>query len=167
MIHASLVPHPDFSPRAVEAIEVTAAIRRGTSVLTYRVTGATPRIPVPAAPARTDGLWQQTCFELFVKPVGHEDYFEFNFSPSTAWAAYRFDGYRTGMADLPLPAPIIEPIESGIRVQVDLGGLSAGAWRAAITAVIEESDGTKSYWSAMHPEGKPDFHAPENFVVTL
>lgn len=162
-----LVPHPDFPPRAVEAIEVVADIRRGASVLQYRVSGEPPLIPASAAPERTDGLWQRTCFELFVKPEGGEGYFEFNFSPSTQWAAYRFDGYRAGMADQPLAVPAIAPIEDGVRVQVDLAGLPEAAWRLAITAVIEEADGTKSYWSAAHPAGKPDFHDPACFALQL
>ena len=37
----------------------------------------------------------------------------------------------------------------------------------AITAVIEERDGTKSYWSLAHPEGAPDFHHPDCFTLHL
>lgn len=166
-IQVTLEPHPDFPPRNVEAIEVFADIRRGASALVYRVIGQLPLIPPAAAPGRTDGLWQHTCFELFVRRVGEEGYFEFNFSPSSEWAAYRFDSYREGMAELPLAVPVIEPIEDGVRVQVDLGGLPEGEWRIAITAVIEEVDGTKSYWSAAHPAGKPDFHDPACFALEL
>lgn len=166
-IRAPLLPHPDFPPCAVEAIEVVADIRSGASVLTYSLTGKAPRIPAPAAPERTDELWKHTCFELFVKPEGGGSYFEFNFAPSSQWAAYRFDGYREGMGDQPLAAPWIEPVEGGVRVAVDLGALPESAWRVAITAVIEEADGTKSYWSAAHPAGKPDFHDPACFVFEL
>ncbi|NYT39628.1 DOMON-like domain-containing protein [Sphingomonas sp. R-74633] len=162
-----MIPHPASPPVAVSAVEVEAAIVRGKSVLIYRVTGGPVSIPPTTAPARTDGLWQTTCFELFIKPVGGEGYFEFNFSPSTAWAAYRFDGYREGMADQSLDAPRIEPVEDGILVRVDLGGLPEGDWHAAITAVIEETNGTKSYWSIAHPAEKPDFHAAANFALEL
>ena len=55
-------------------------------------------------PARTDELWRSTCFELFLRFDDDERYVEFNFSPSTRWAAYAFDGYREGMAELPLAA---------------------------------------------------------------
>jgi hypothetical protein len=164
-IRLQLLPHPDHPPRAVQGIEVTADIGHGPSVLTYRVVGDLPLFPERAAPERTDELWKHSCFELFVKPMDGEGYAEFNFSPSTQWAAYRFTGYRAGMAELPLDAPAIEPIGDGVQVAVDLGGLPEGAWRMAITAVIEEADGTKSYWSAAHPVGKADFHAAENFVV--
>ena len=33
--------------------------------------------------------------------------------------------------------------------------------------VIEELDGTKSYWALAHPPGKPDFHHPDCFALTL
>lgn len=162
-----LIPHPAFPPAAVEEIEVAAELRRGPASLAWKVRGALPHIPSPAAPVRTDGLWRTTCFELFVRPEGGTGYFEFNFSPSHAWAAYRFDDYRAGMADLPLPVPMIEPIEDGVHVAVDLSALPPGPWRAALTAVIEEQDGTKSYWALAHPPGKPDFHDPACFALEL
>lgn len=37
----------------------------------------------------------------------------------------------------------------------------------ALSAVIEEKDGTKSYWALRHPPGKPDFHHPDCFALTL
>lgn len=162
-----LIPHPASPPVAVSAVEVETAIERGKSVLSWRVIGGPVFVPPAASPVRTDGLWQTTCFELFVKPAGGQGYFEFNFSPSTAWAAYRFDGYRAGMANLSLASPRIEPIKDGVRVALDLGGLPEGDWLVGITAVIEEAGGAKSYWALCHPPGKPDFHHPDSFALEL
>ncbi|UIJ43533.1 DOMON-like domain-containing protein [Sphingomonas cannabina] len=162
-----LIPHPASPPDRVDTVQVEADIRRGISALAYRVVGGSIRVPSAAEPVRTDGLWRFTCFELFVKPEDGEEYFELNFSPSTQWAAYRFDGYRDGMRDQPLAAPTIEPIEDGIRVTVDLGGLPAGDWRVALTAVVEEQNGTKSYWALAHPPEKPDFHDDACFALEL
>ncbi len=36
-----------------------------------------------------------------------------------------------------------------------------------LTAVIEETDGTKSYWALAHPSGKPDFHHRDCFALQL
>ncbi|KIU01512.1 exo-beta-N-acetylmuramidase NamZ domain-containing protein, partial [Staphylococcus aureus] len=47
------------------------------------------------------------------------------------------------------------------------GGLPGGAWKAGITAVIEEADGAKSYWSVLHGPAAPDFHAPAGFAIDL
>jgi hypothetical protein len=33
--------------------------------------------------------------------------------------------------------------------------------------VIEDADGRLSYWSAAHPDGRPDFHHAAGFVVEL
>ncbi len=159
----SLVPHPSAQPVAIEDIEVHLA----PGALSFIVRGATPLVPPPARPVRTDGLWRTTCFELFVRPGGGLEYYEFNFSPSTAWAAYRFDDYRSGMCDHPVPAPVIEPIENGIRVMFDAGLIDAREATIGLSAVIEETDGTKSYWALRHPPGAPDFHHPDCFALEL
>ena len=40
--------------------------------------------------------------------------------------------------------------------------------RLGLSAVIEETDGTKSYWALRHPPGeKPDFHHPDCFAIEL
>ena len=163
----SLIPHPAAPPRGVTAIDVSVAIDAGRAVLTYRVTGDTLMVPPRVASRRTDDLWKHSCFELFVRPEGGAGYFEFNFSPSTEWAAYRFDGYRAGMADFPLASPQVDPLENGLRVTVDLSTLPPLAWHIGLSAVIEETDGTKSYWAIAHPPEKPDFHDGACFALQL
>ena len=129
-------------------------------------------LPEWVAPARTDGLWNATCFELFLRPGEGAGYFEFNFSPSTQWAAYSFDAYRQGRRELPLSvAPHIEFEDDEARyvleADVDLSALPNTDLRMGISAVIEEQDGRKSYWALAHPPGKPDFHHPDCFVLEL
>ncbi|RYD66989.1 MAG: hypothetical protein EOP58_04220 [Sphingomonadales bacterium] len=102
-----------------------------------------------------------------MRPLGKERYFEFNFAASGAWAAYALAGYRSGMTAASLDAPEIERLSDGIRVTLDLGGLPAGAWQVGLSAVIEEADGTKSYWALSHGDKQPDFHASANFALTL
>src|SRR6202035_5611008 len=96
----ALKVHPDSLCSAVTHIE--AEIMRpcaGSLVLSYLVTGSIGdvRIPAAVAAARTDELWRHTCFEAFVRTSPGPDYYEFNFAPSTQWAAYRFDSYRSGI----------------------------------------------------------------------
>ena len=145
---------------------MSAELGRGPSLLVYRVAGDA-LMGEAAAPERANDLWKHSCFELFVKPADGAGYFEFNFAPSTQWAAYSLDGYRTGMTDLPLAAPAIERLEDGVRVKVDLSGLPAGDWHVGLSAVIEEADGTISYWALAHPEGKADFHDPVCFSLAV
>ena len=41
-------------------------------------------------------------------------------------------------------------------------------WELGLSAVLEEKDGTKSYWALAHPlEEKPDFHDPGCFAARL
>jgi hypothetical protein len=137
----------------------------GRWLVEYRVHGIDDLVtPAPAQPRRADELWKHSCFELFVRPEGGDDYYEFNFSPSGEWAAYRFAGYRDGMADLPLGTPAIEWWGGEMRAALDLSGLPDGDWCVGITAAIEEAGGKRSFWSLAHPPGKPDFHHEANFA---
>lgn len=123
---------------------------------------------------RTDGLWRHTCFEAFIRPAGADAYFEFNLAPSGQWAAYRFSGYREGMAPLEIPAPRIawRNTDQGneLTAEVDLSSvpeLAGAVWDAALTAVIEGTDGRTGYWALAHPAGKPDFHDRTGFALSL
>jgi hypothetical protein len=171
--------HPDSRCEVVRGVEATI-VRSGAGrlSLTFLVRGATPdlAIPAPAAPERTDGLWRRTCFEAFLRPPNGDFYVEFNLSPSTQWAAYRFDGYRQGAADLALPAaPTLAFAPAGdgfeLRAELDLSLApdlaAADLWRAGLTAVIEDARGGIAYWALAHPAGKADFHHADGFLLDL
>lgn len=173
LIRRALTPHPSAPPRADFGIEAALLIRPdGQWVAEYTVTGDVDAIawPSPSAPERTDELWRTTCFELFAFEGDAGAYREYNFAPSGRWAAYAFTGYRDGMADRAVERPITMARFRGraafcLLVELD-APLPNG--RIAMTAVIEEGDGTKSYWSVAHPgEGGPDFHHADCFAVEL
>ena len=204
-----LVAHDTTPPRAVSSVYCTSIWRNaGEWKLDFMVAAPPSALRLPAATAaqRTDGLWHHTCFELFLLDPADGSYLEFNFSPSGEWAAYQFDGYRSGMRELDVTAPLIltsdptqihlawsahlrklgldeqvaaklaEPLPS-LAANIQHYWLSArfehpGLWRgitcrAGLSAVIEEADGTKSYWALAHPPGKPDFHRAEGFALEL
>lgn len=168
----TLKRHPDSRPGAVTGIEVAVGSPSGKQVrLRYAVTGAIDDllIPAPADPERADQLWRSTCFEAFAQEAGGAGYDEFNFSPSTQWAVYRFDGYRSGMRNADVLPPRVEAgIEDDtyvLHAAFDLPG--KGPWRLGLSAVIEEVDGQKSYWALAHAPGQPDFHNADAFVVEL
>ena len=158
-----------------EAI-LSCVLAAGTRELDLRFTLCTDRsalrIPPPAPPVRTDGLWQTTCFELFLRGAG-DAYVEWNLAPSGAWAAYAFDGYRQAMRDLDTRPPSIEwsNAECALVAALPLAGIVAHIgpppWRANITAVIEAADGSISHHALAHPDGLPDFHDPACFVATI
>lgn len=168
-----LIPHPDTPPEGVEAVEVAFAAERGGRLrLAWDVRGRGGLVlPAQAEPARGDDLWQTTCFELFLAPDGADACFEFNFSPSTRWAAYRFQRYRDGRADLLLPVEPVPQRKGGsgriLEVDLDLSGLSDLPMRMGLSAVIEEQGGRLSYWSLAHPPETPDFHDRDCFTLRL
>jgi len=143
----------------------------------FRVRGAIDALRIPGALAteRRDGLWQHTCFEVFVMQ-GDGSYCEFNFSPSTQWAAYRFDGYRRAMSELPVRStPRIETViasdmiflEATVGLQPLVTTDNAPRCRVAIAAVIENLEGRLDYWALAHPAEKPDFHHEDGFIAGL
>ena len=155
-------------------IDVAAGRRGGRLTLRWRVTGGAAALvlPAPATPARTDDLWRTTCFELFLRPGAGEAYFEFNFSPSSQWAAYRFDGYRRGMANAAVEAPVTTTSVAGrtyaLSAVIDLRPLAVTpSARLGLTAVLETKDGAKSYWALAHCGDKPDFHRADGFIARL
>jgi hypothetical protein len=168
--------HPDSLSLAATHVNVDVARpHAGSLVLCYFVTGKIGglRLPPIAPPMRTTELWQRTCFEAFVRCPASDIYYEFNFAPSTQWAAYQFDGYRSGMREasgISAPAIAVKASSALFRLQASLelsqlSGLPSDArWRLGLSALIEEANGRKSYWALTHSPGKPDFHHPDCFA---
>jgi hypothetical protein len=131
-------------------------------------------VPDTTVPSRAEGLWQHTCFEAFIRAGDDQGYLELNFSPSTQWAAYKFAGYRSGMARAELDAPEIL-VQRGadcllLDVEVDIAGFGStndAELALAVCAVIEDVDHEVSYWAVAHPAGKPDFHHARGFALRL
>jgi hypothetical protein len=171
--------HPHTLSSAATRVEVEVArAHEGSLVLRYLVSGKIGdlRLPPVTAPARADGLWQHTCFEAFLRSPPQTGYYEFNFAPSTQWAAYRFGSYRKEMrVATEFSAPMIELLSASdcyaLQVSLDVDGLSMlpreAGWRLGLAALIEETDGRKSHWALAHPPGKADFHHPDCFAYEL
>lgn len=110
--------------------------------------------------------------EMFLRMPGHEDYAEMNFSPSSCWAAYRFSAYREGMANLAAEPPAIR-LDAGddhVALEAELvlpAGFRHDSVTVALAAVVEETDGAKTYWALQHPGDRPDFHHKDCFALTL
>ena len=127
-------------------------------------------VPEAEEPARADELWQTTCFEAFLGQAGSPAYREWNFAPSGDWAAYDFAEYRDGRTDADVAAPYVRLEDNftwwalGATIAVD----ADKQWELGLSAVLEEKDGTKSYWALAHPPGdKPDFHLADCFTAKL
>ena len=174
----NLVPHPTTPPPDPE-MKVWATVEHAAALGTTATTniwfgvGAPASkfvIPEPADAERAENLWESTCFEAFLRVDYAQTYREWNFAPSTQWAAYDFTGYRDGRTEADVAPPYI-------RTEDNLTWWGLGAtiavpadheWLLGLSAILEAQDGTKSYWALAHPEGdKPDFHDPVCFAARL
>ena len=149
-----------------------------TLEIMYSIEGdlARLRVPPPRPPVIVHRLWQHTCCECFIALAGQPGYHEFNFSPSGEWAAYRFAKYREGDAVLdealnPRISVQRTAAKLDIAASIPLDRLSAvhacGKLALALSTVVEDEQGTLSYWALKHPVGKPDFHHPDSFILNL
>lgn len=162
MPHYPLLPHPTSTP-VLTTLEVTLAQRAGVLDLCYRLQGDIQNLCIPDVKAPkghpTDGLWQHTCFECFLGLEGGA-YLEFNFSPSGDWAAYRFSDYRKLEGPFFIDPQIrCERGSDGFELFVHVESpLIPKHGHLQLSAVLEDTSGTISYWAIQHPKGKPDFH---------
>jgi hypothetical protein len=162
---------PDFKVWA--SVDHSAAFgATATTNIWFGIGAPASRFVIPSAdePSRAKDLWQTTCLEAFFRESGSPSYQEWNFAPSGDWAAYAFSAYREGMTDLEVGAPPY------IRMEDNLTWWTLGAtiaveagknWEFNLAGVLEEKDGTKSYWALAHAPDKPDFHHADCFVAKL
>ncbi|MDP2756604.1 MAG: DOMON-like domain-containing protein [Desulfurivibrionaceae bacterium] len=143
-------------------------------VLSFVLQGNLDDIVLPAAAelARRDNLWQASCLEMFWAAEGGKNYWELNLAPNGAWNVYAFTEYRTGMRrEERVGEPRIEtshtPDTFALTVELGIGSLHAehASLRVGICAVLEHRDSRLSYWALAHPAEKPDFHAPQSFLL--
>lgn len=176
-MHAhALTPHASTPCALVERLEASASRTADTLVLEFKLVGdiAGLRIPPRRTLSRADDLWRHTCFEAFVAPIGGERYCEINLSPSHQWAIYAFDRYRDGMKspqDASAQTLIVGDgpgyLSLSARVALHDRELAAQDWQVSLCAVIEDAQGTMSYWALTHPREKADFHDRAGYVLPL
>jgi len=174
----SLMPHPDTPPSGAPFklwVNVDHAASFGLNSTTNMVFGVSAPIgrfviPKRDVPGRADDLWRTTCFEAFIRIAGEPGYFEWNFAPSGDWAAYAFSHYREGRVDA---EAVSTPY---VRIEDNFTWWAVGATISipvepdlllGLSAVIEETGGTKSYWALAHAPGPPDFHHADCFAARL
>ncbi len=172
----SLVPFPGNPPPV--SLKIGGSLRRYGNMMHIFIQVAgdhMDRIRIPAlieSPARIYGLWEQTCFELFLAPLESCQYWEFNLSPSGAWNVYRFNAYREGMLQEPAFSALpfqVNRHQTSFSISLDFDSRNLFGPQlviaAGICAVIEDKNGVKSYWALTHTAGKPDFHARKSFTI--
>lgn len=156
------------------------ALPEGGALFEFRLEqAALARLALPpqgAAGGAADGLWQHTCFEVFLGLPDDPAYREFNFSPTGDWAVYEFLSQRQ-----PNPAFHFDGtvqircarsaerfvLEAVVPAQALPLAAPGTELLASLCAVLERTDGTLEYWAVQHSGAQPDFHARESFVLML
>jgi len=178
MLKKSLICHPDTPCPSAHVLQVEIESNTENAIqLSYRLTGDIAKIliPEPMPANATDGLWQHTCFELFLAQTDTPAYHEFNFSPSGEWAAYAFQDYRKRMPWTIGQPPVVTSkktrseliLTSRIDAAELLSDGNAHSLQLGVSAVVESLTGELSYWALHHPGERPDFHDRRSFVCPL
>ena len=173
-----LIPHPADAPSPLRAVHVGVRRDAARLELRFRLAGdlARVRVPAAAAPSFTLGLWEHTCVEAFVAADGALAYHELNLSPSSEWAAFAFSDFRTPEALLgDVKAPRLATRTDGDALALDVTvaleslapAYSVAALWLGLSAVVEATDGSRSYWSLVHPKSYPDFHLRSTRTLRL
>jgi hypothetical protein len=178
-VASRLCCHPATPSDAVSDLRASIGrSRAGVLEAAFRLAGAVSSIRLPPLGATRPGsrLWEHTCFELFVARGLEQEYYELNLAPSGEWAIYAFRDYRQAASlSRELAPPDISvrkndelvELEARISLRELLSSSDPARWRIGLSAVVEESDGRRSYWALRHPRDRPDFHHPDALVLWL
>jgi hypothetical protein len=152
-----------------------ARLADGSLQVRFELGGALQHLCLPPwqdAAGFADGLWQHSCFEVFVGLADAPRYHEFNFAPSGHWATYAFSAPR--QRD-PHWSPALPPqcavrcsaqqLSLAAQIPAALLPAPASAWQIGLTAVIETASGALSYWALTHVAAQPDFHQAASFIL--
>lgn len=164
-----LTRHHHSEETCVKSVSVRFELLQQNNIaISYAAEGDLHNVAIPPRRngVRRDNLWRTTCFEFFAAFDNDPTYWEFNFSPSTDWSAYRFSNYRRGRHDEKRAAieklllgKTGEQLNMGVRLSLD-----SLKWRSlrmacfGFSAIFEDKSGRQSYWALQHPQGNPDFH---------
>jgi hypothetical protein len=175
-----LVPHPDAPPKSGFIVHAWARRVAARELhLTFRIADSVPKIAWHNSEheGRVDELWKHTCFEAFIRAGACDNYIELNLAPAKRWALYEFDDYREGLRDAAdamvsqMRFSLYERLSIPVcRMRATLNlppSFADKPWALGMSIIIEEKDGTKSYWALKHPDGPPDFHNADCFVARL
>jgi hypothetical protein len=121
---------------------------------------------------RVIGLWESSCFELFIHNKNTTTYYEFNFSSEGHWNCFYFPTPKTPLKQ----SPNFEEIDCAtslkdqsftLKAVVNLYNFHPGFWEKesmsfGLSSVIEKHK-SLSYWAISHCDEKPNFHNVESF----
>ena len=171
------MPLPKFAaeliPFATSSFQIHATMSSTDAIVSvsFRVTGPLDRIKNLAAANQGHGfcheLWRSTCFELFL--LSGDQYLEWNFASSGAYACYHFSGSRHLIGEVRSVKPLIncrsEPGHFELQVKLRWPAIlrrNAPA-KLQLSAILDTDEGL-SYYALRHRPATPDFHWLPSFT---
>ncbi len=148
--------------------------------ISYKLQGALSNIDLGEGNphhARVMKLWEKSCFELFIKNADNS-YIEFNFSPEFEFNCF----YFAGLGDALCEYSRMDSVKIDILLSLDVFHLIAeidkkkfpesffmnkGHLKVGITSVIQDKNGSISYWALSHHDTRPNFHDFKSFKANL
>lgn len=120
-----------------------------------------------ASPKKVEGLWNSTCFEIFIKSKASSHYIEWNFAPSSEWWTMDFSDYRLRLNNDSNFAPQNVLWERSHKVltcelTIPIPAEFTNALSLGISSILETGQ-EKSHWALAHKGEKPDFHDARSF----
>jgi len=168
-----LVPHFTHINYPNIKIEANISLKDSILLIKYIMIGDILSLNIPKykTPKFVYGLWNATCFELFIANKNQDSYIEFNFSPSKEWACYAFNDYRLKDKNIDVINPSIDFLydeySAEMIVSFDISYfnyINFDDLDVSITAVIKNDEDEVSYWAINHAKENADFHARESFL---
>ena len=172
-----LQPFPPGDPWP--SLEIIGGIIRSSSTFAmhYMLHGRMEELVIPepaATPVRKNGLWEETCFEVFLGVKDSPAYWEINLSPAGHWNIYRFADYRQGMREETALEPVLFSVQTRPHclfgtLEIDLAKVLGADQPVELgfSAIIQHRDGKVTYWALSHLGPQPDFHRREGFTVRM
>ena len=149
-------------------IKIQASFKIDDKILTleFTVTGEIKNyiFNEPCEQTRADGLWKQTCFELFIAHNTIPAYYELNISSSTTWNFYRFSDYKTAMQEeknLSEPFIHISKMQDRYRLSFEFYFYEKLIEKELIfnlAVILLDTKGVRYFYSINRKEENVDFH---------
>ena len=162
----NLVPHPSTRRPRSRPFKVWANVEHAgalgavaTTNIWFGVGAPAARFVIPEAaePARADELWKTTCFEAFLRPHGERGLSRVEFRAVGRMGGVRFHRLPRRHDATPRSRRPVHP-DGGqfhlVGARRDDRRRRRPNWELGLSAVLEEKDGTKSYWALAHPTAK-------------
>ena len=147
-------------------VKATIKLHENNLTLEYQVLGDLSHyhFPKQTKQERANNLWLDTTFELFIAPVGSDEYWELNIAPSTQWNLYHFTSYKEGMKESNIiSTPSIKTYVQHDKYRLTFNATVAHehfdqALQINLCTILLDQNGVRHFYSIERREGDVDFH---------